>query len=500
VLAPPLLATLAYTVYEYTQRDGFLRDTFDGLLAFFRRWLQPDLDQDGDGLPEWSRPEQGAFGDSPTLARSRRWAQGANINTIEAPDLAAYLLREAASLIQIAQVLGDQGVADEVALRRDALREHLQAMWNPETGAFHYRDRDTDAVPLGEIIFEGKGDQPLRDRTPLPHASRLILRVIGGMSHKPRVGCTIEGVNGNGQPTHETLDANAFDWYRGMGSATTRTVWREITDLKFDGLSRVYTVQVSTVDLSRHDQSLFVPLWTDAVTPEQVEQMVAMLTDPARYGREYGIPACPANDPAYDPTQQNGCGAVWPRWTTLIAWGLLDHGYRREAAMLFERLLNAQIRSLTTEQVFRALYNPDTGEGLGDSDVLEGVVSLGWFARLFGAFVPRSGCVMITGPLAFEGQPMVWTQHGIRIERSPDSTAIRFASGHSVTLPPDAGAQLICDEQPAAAEPPPLARTDPADPGTPNVEPESALPVDDAEPDDEQPALPPYDGLLPDVD
>ena len=134
VLAPPLLATLAYTVYEYTQRDGFLRDTFDGLLAFFRRWLQPDLDQDGDGLPEWSRPEQGAFGDSPTLARSRRWAQGANINTIEAPDLAAYLLREAASLIQIAQVLGDQGVADEVALRRDALREHLQAMWNPETG------------------------------------------------------------------------------------------------------------------------------------------------------------------------------------------------------------------------------------------------------------------------------------------------------------------------------------------------------------------------------
>mgnify|MGYP000844948950 CR=1 FL=1 len=148
--------------------------------------------------------------------------------------------------------------------------------------------------------------------TALPQPSRLILRAIGGLTRKPALSCTIEGVNGDGQPAHEEIPAARFAWYRNTGVATSTTVWRELRYLKFDGLSRVYTVQVSTVDLSRHDQSLFVPLWTDAVTPEQVEQMVAMLTDPARYGREYGIPACPANDPAYDPTQQNGCGAVWP--------------------------------------------------------------------------------------------------------------------------------------------------------------------------------------------
>jgi uncharacterized protein (DUF608 family) len=88
VLAPPLLATLAFTVYHYTDDKDFLGECFDGLLAFFYRWLKKDLDRDGDGLPEWSDPAQGAFADSPTLAQSRRWAQGVDSHA-QAPDLAA---------------------------------------------------------------------------------------------------------------------------------------------------------------------------------------------------------------------------------------------------------------------------------------------------------------------------------------------------------------------------------------------------------------------------
>ena len=31
----------------------FLNDIFPGLMKFFARWFQPDMDKDGDSLPEW---------------------------------------------------------------------------------------------------------------------------------------------------------------------------------------------------------------------------------------------------------------------------------------------------------------------------------------------------------------------------------------------------------------------------------------------------------------
>ena len=451
VLAPPLLASLAYTVYHYTGDKPFLAECLDGLLAFFDRWMKPDLDHDHDGLPEWHTPDQAAFTDSPTLAQNRRWAQGIDITTLESPDLAAYLVREARTIIRIAKALEREDIVQEFTPRYDTLRALLNEMWDETAGAFRFRDRDTHTCPTGEMVFQGKGDQPLRERIQLPTPSRLVVRAIGGLSHKPKMGCTIEGVDATGNPANETISGDSFSWYRGMGSTTTKTVWRELTYLKFDGLSRVYTVEASAVDLSRHDQSLFMPLWAGSLDDNKVQRMVAMLTDPAQYWREYGISGCPATDPAYDPAHQNGCGGMWPDWNARFAWGLLEHGYRREAVELFERVIKAQIRSLAAESVFRAFYNPDTGDGLGDSDVLSGLVPLGWFGQLFGAFASGPGAAVITDPFAFD-QPMTWTQHGVRIERSPDRTLITFPSGHTVTMEPGAEPQVVRDPTARADE------------------------------------------------
>ena len=96
--------------------------------------------------------------------------------------------------------------------------------------------------------------------------------MIGGLSRKPSLDCTIEGLDQNGQPANETLPANAFDWYRGMGSATSDTVWSTIKYLKFGGLSRVFKVEIQTVDLARHDQALLMPLWSSALTADQIKK------------------------------------------------------------------------------------------------------------------------------------------------------------------------------------------------------------------------------------
>ncbi len=412
-------------------------------------------------------------------AQGRRWAQGVDITTIEAPDLLAYLAREAEMILRIADILERPDVTSEYTARRDRLYAALNEFWDADKGVFFYRDRDSHACPTGESVFAGKGDDALKGQIPLARPSRLILRASGGLSHKPKMDCTIEGTDANGKSTNETIPGTAFDWYRGMGSATTRTVWREIRYLKFGGLSRVFKIEANAVDLSRHDQALLVPLWTSALSDDQIQRTVARLTDPQQYNRAYGLSGCPATDPAYDASGQNGCGGMWPEWNARLAMALIEHGYRKEAADLFKRVLGAQIRGLKDEQTFRALYNPDTGEGLGDTDTITGAVSLGWFALLFGAWALDPGLVVIAEPFAFEGDSIRWTQHGVVIERSVSGTTITFPSGHKVDLPPDAEPQIVHD--------PKVKRRKPAKKTAPPAEPGSG----DSAPAEEPPPSPP---------
>ena len=452
VLAPPLLATLTYTVYHFTQDKAFLAECLDGLTRFFERWFAPDLDADGDGVPEWQHPDQGAFFNGPVLARGTRWAQGVDVQALEAPDLVAYLVREARALLGICEVLGRDDVARAIKPRFEALMTALEEFWDESRGCYTYRDRDAHTCPAGEVVFAGHGETVLGERVTLAQPGRLILRVSGGLSRKPALLCLVEGEDLAGQVTREELPAAAFDWYRGTGLATTRTVWQAVTALRFSGLSRVFKVEARTVDLTPHDLALFMPLWCGALDDARVTRLIAHLTAPDAYWRPYGVPGCPADSPHYATDLLQGCGGVWPAWNMRVGLALLECGYRQESAELFQRVLAAQCRSLSTEQTFRALYNADTGEGLGDSDIVTGAVSWGWFARLFGAFALDGQRVVISDPYAFGEQTITWTQHGVRITRGTAGTEIVFPSGETVSLPPDVAAQIVRD--PARQRPP----------------------------------------------
>jgi hypothetical protein len=505
VLAPPMLAQLALTVYDYTKDAALLADNLDALIAFYMRWLRPDVDRDQDGAPEWQHPDQGANPASPILAANRPWSQSADITAIEAPDLLAYLAREAAAIRRAAEIAGQPEMAEKFAEHHATLLERLREFWNEERGVFQYRDRDTHACPTGDLIYEAKGDQPLRERTPLPQPSRLILRVIGGQSHRPKLTCTIEGIDGSGKGANETLEATDFTWHRGLGITTTRNVWQTITNLTFHGLSRVYRVQVSTLDLSQHDLGLLVPLAVDGLDDEIAERTLALLTDPARYWRAHGLAGCPATAPGYDSAGVSGCGGAAPHLATLLGEALIDRGATDAARDLLARLIAAQARSLREQHAFFASYDPDTGEGRGEMDALTGTVPFGWFARLFGAFVLAPDAVAIEGPYTLGKWTVVWAQHGVRLERSTNGTRIAFPSGHSIELPPDTGPQIVRDPT-AKVEPAPVAAPEPEPTTPPEVVTEAAnapsAPGEAALPQDDPPAEPlrPDDGLLPEID
>ena len=104
-LAQPLLASLAVQVGASMKQPDWYREVFPGLLRFFNAWFSPACDQDGDGFPEWADPVQSGIEDSPIFDRWSAEAQGIDIQRLESPALAAMLLHECESLIEIAEAL-----------------------------------------------------------------------------------------------------------------------------------------------------------------------------------------------------------------------------------------------------------------------------------------------------------------------------------------------------------------------------------------------------------
>ncbi|MEK9164079.1 MAG: hypothetical protein AAB342_01860, partial [Chloroflexota bacterium] len=118
-LCIPLLATIAWTIYEYTEDRAFIAEVYDGLKRFVAVWFTEKYDRDQDGLPEWSHTVQSAFDDCPSFVRWQKWGQAADITLSESPDLAAYLYRECRSLINMASLLGNAGDIPPLAARAE---------------------------------------------------------------------------------------------------------------------------------------------------------------------------------------------------------------------------------------------------------------------------------------------------------------------------------------------------------------------------------------------
>ncbi len=446
LLSAPLLASTAWALYEQTEDRAFLAEAFPILRAFFLRWFAPDSDHDRDGFPEWASSAHSGYGSNPLFGRLQRWAQNADISKVESPDLAAYLLAEGRALLRMGELLGDSSAAETIAGRVKGLEAHLEALWHADLGTYLCRDRDTDQTPRGVHLFRGKGDEAFAAKTRLEPPNRLILRVLGGRDVAPRFSAVIEGVTAEGQHAAETLSSSAFTWYYGLGTAVSERVYAQVNYIKFEGLIRLFNIEVDTVDLFRQNLTELMALWSGAPSAERAAQIVATLTDPERYWRPYGLPICPVNDPAFAANNDGGSGGVWLLWNVLLLEGLLRYSYQSEAAELFRRLLSAQVKALRRDRGFREGYNSETGEGLGDIDELWGIVPISAFMKLIGLRIVNARRLWAGGAFAF-AQPITIKQGGLTVTRSASGTRVQFPSGKVVET--DAAWQLIEDESPA---------------------------------------------------
>ncbi|MHB8628966.1 MAG: MGH1-like glycoside hydrolase domain-containing protein [Aggregatilineales bacterium] len=477
-LAPPLLASATWAVYQITEDKHFLAESFAALRRFYDRWFARDMDRDGDGVPEWVNADQSGFADSPTFDRVGRGAINADISKAETPDLTAYLIHESASLLHIAELLNKPGDVEAIRARLNTLTHRLAALWDEASGSYLPCDRDTHITTRGGTLFRGRGDEAMRDPATLDPPARLVLRILGGKEHAPRVGAVIEGIDAAGAAVSETIPGPAFIWGYGLGSAVTEHVYARINYTKFDGLSRVYSIEIDGVDLSRPALPNLLPLWA-GVDKDRVRRLVDSITDPARYGQPAGLPLIPGNLPADG--EKDAANPVHQYWNTLIVEGLIESGYATEARALVGKLMADQIAALKHDQAFRSAYDAQTGAGLGDPDNLNGVFSLALFMRLIGVRIVNARRVWAGGEFALPASVKV-TQYGVTVTRSAKGSTVRFPSGETIRVGSEWQLITSSASEPEPAAVAPMPTTVPAPPKAETPAPPPELPKLSTEP------------------
>ncbi len=450
-LAAPLLSGLAWEVYQRTRDLDFLREVQPGLVAFVESWFAPRHDRDGDGFPEWDQPLQTGFEDNPAFSVWQSGGQGADITAVESPALAAMLSRELGSLAEIAGALGQSREMERLQARREELRLLVESCWDSGTAGYFDRDRDSHLSPAGKTIAKLTGPGSLALEQAFKEPRRLLVRLglQGHAARRPAV--TLSGRSGEVLQV-ETLERPDFQWGSSLAVATSHCLFTSLEQVKVAGIDKRDRMSLLVADFSGQDITLFLPLWGADAGPERTALLASqVLFAPSRFGRPFGIPACPASifypgrkvPPRVSAEMDPVCESVHLPWNVLVIQGLLAGGLRTEAAQMCARLMSAVIRNLKKGHSFSSAYHAVTGAGIGERNPLPGLAPLGLFLDVLGLRIESPRRIVLSGKNPYPW-PVTVKYRGLMVNRQAEQTVVVFPDGQTHTLadPTDAVVSL----------------------------------------------------------
>jgi hypothetical protein len=429
MLAAPLLASLAWQNYQFTNNEAFLAESFPKLLAFFWSWFAPAHDRDHDGLPEWDHLLQTGFEDNPLFDTWHPWSQGVDVSTVDSPGLYAMLAREAGCLILMAEKLGRGNEVELVQHQAELLEKAVAEGWNERTALYEYRDLTSRLSLPGTVIAKGRGGMPLKPRAVFEKPVRLLIEVHTKSPATKRPEVRIAELSTT-KPV-EVITSDHFQWRSGGLVTTSQKVHVRVGRVEVVGLDKKDTVIVKSVDLTGQDHTLFLPMWAALPDTQRAQTMISRaLLDGSRFDKPFGIPACGS---CPDPEAGPVCMSVHLPWNHLIGEGLLAYGFHAEAARLTTNLMNAVILNLKQSRAFYQRYHAVTGAGLGERNALSGLAPLGLFLQTLGVTILSATRVRLEGKNPFPW-PVTIRFRGLTLKRGADSTEVTFHNGKSVTV------------------------------------------------------------------
>ncbi len=431
LLATPILASLAWHIYKNNLDRPFLEKNFNQLVDFLQTWFDKDHDRDGDGIPEWDHPMQAGYEDHPIFSRWHTWAQGVDISTAESPSLCAFLYRECQSLILIANELSREEPLPALMSLADHLHTVLERAWDADIDSYRYWDRDTNYPTKGEFLVEREGPGIIPVERSFSNPVRFLIRLVVAEGTIPYPEFFLHGKGASGQNVVEHLGIDQVRWYLGQGSLTSGRVYSHLERIEIRNLPPDDSVKLYSIGYDLLDHTLLAPLWAGAPNPEEAEKLVlGNITKPKRFGRAFGLPACPTPPEDADPAV---CQRVHLPWNALAIEGLLAYGYRAEAARLIEGIMDAIIQNLKARRAFYQWYDADSGQGMGERNELSGLAPLGSFLSALGLTIFSSSRILVQGSNPFRW-PVTVKYQGTTILCQPEKTVITFSDGQSITV------------------------------------------------------------------
>jgi len=429
--ATPLLASLAWLYYEFTEDHLFLQETFQELFASLKSWGSPLLDRDNDGMPEWSHPYQTSLDDHPLFSYWQPWSLGREISTVESPDLCAYLYHECTVLQKIARLIHRNDAIGFLKTTARRLKNRCNTFWDPTESIYRYQDRDAHNCAhlqkLGEV--NGSGTMWIQEEFESP--ARLQIYIY---SQEPaatrRVVVFLHGSGPGDIHRVERLTTEVFKWYPGRGTATSERLYTEIEHIEIRGLMENDRCAVYLSGLSQKDVSLLLPLWARLPSLKIAQRLIEKtILNPDVFLSDNGLRTYLAENGAWleAPPQ-----FISIPWNQLVIEGLLAYQHRQEAADIYTRLMKVITKTLTTEGGFRRVYDAETGQGSGDLNALHGLPPIGLFLKVLGVRFITPKKIFVEGFNPFPW-PVTVKYRGTTILRQKGRSTAIFPDGQTIT-------------------------------------------------------------------
>ena len=428
-LATPMLASLAWKIYESKEDTNFLKEVFPYLHKFFWIWFSPEYDEDRDGLPQWKHILQTGFEDNPLFDAWHEWSYGVDITQVHSPELEAMLYNEAACLIKMAELLEQNDMLPLLNEQAAKLRTSIESTWQAQTGLYHYRDRETGSSLEGRVLVRHQGSETIVSKLKFEAPIRLLVEVQTQSPAATRPEIRIHQFST--KAPDEVISSGDYQWRNGGWVYTTQKVYPKLAKIVVKDLGEEDSLTVSTLDFTTEDHTLFTPLWAGVPDEGHAQIMVGRaLLDSKRFHRPFGIPACPS---LTVPEAEIVSQAVHLPWNLLICEGLLKYGFRSDAARLFVHNMSAVIQNLKANRAFSSRYHAEKGTGIGERNALSGLASVGLFLKVLGVEIVSATCVKLEGSNPFPWDVTIGYR-GLKVIRGINKTEVIFTNGKSVTV------------------------------------------------------------------
>ena len=228
ILAAPFLASLAWKLYEESQNESFLKETYPALQKFFWVWFDPKHDRNHDNLPEWDHPLQTGFEDHPLFSSWHPWSRAVDISTVHSPSLFAALYREAQSLAKISKIVGKKSDIAVLKAQTDLLLDGIQTCWEPRSSSFRHLDRDSNLAQRGKVLIRQTGGGEIKLKETFEKPIRLLIEIKPKDKFTRRPGAEISEFVTKASENDEFLSSLDFKATYAGSAATSKKIFTKI--------------------------------------------------------------------------------------------------------------------------------------------------------------------------------------------------------------------------------------------------------------------------------